>query len=31
MQAAKNYGRLRTYLLRRRAFSDVDRQDNDRS
>jgi hypothetical protein len=23
MQAAKNYGRLRTYLLRRRAFTDV--------
>jgi hypothetical protein len=25
MQAAKNYGRLRTYLLRRRVLSDVGR------
>jgi adenylate cyclase len=29
MQAAKNYGRLRTYLLRRRSFSDVGRQKQD--
>jgi adenylate cyclase len=29
MQAAKNYGRLRTYLLRQRIFTDVGRQDQD--
>lgn len=29
MQAAKNYGRLRTYLLRHRVFTDVSRQDED--
>jgi class 3 adenylate cyclase len=29
MQAAKNYGRLRTYLLRHRSFTDVVQQDGD--
>ena len=31
MQAAKNYGRLRTYLLRHRGFSDVGGQDSNHS
>jgi adenylate cyclase len=29
MQAAKNYGRLRTYLLRQRIFTDIAQQDAD--
>jgi class 3 adenylate cyclase len=29
MQAAKNYGRLRTYLLRHRSFTDVAQQDSE--
>jgi class 3 adenylate cyclase len=29
MQAAKNYGRLRTYLLRHRSFTDVSQRDSE--